>query len=275
MSKISGSVGIKGKNLPADVGMVQAMLNAHVAHLGLRTIVVDRIIGPQTIRAIEEFQRRVVRLGRPDGHVSPDCRTFLALVGRNAALPTSPAGSNNLSGKAWWHANQSKYPNSAKIADLADDFRPKLQAFVAALEAPGATVAVSATRRNKVRAYLMHYSWDIFKNLVMPSAVPGQSGVTIIWDHGDLAKSKAAANEMVSLFGIVFRPSLTSRHIEGLAIDMNISWSGTLAIKNKDGTAVSIEAPRDGSNTTLHKVGKSYGVIKLLTDAPHWSSDGH
>ena len=57
---------------------------------------------------------------------------------------------------------------------------------------------------------------------------------------------------------------------------MTITWEGTLKIKNKSATIVEIGTPRNGAeNTTLHTVGNSYGVKKLLNDAPHWSADGH
>jgi hypothetical protein len=80
---------------------------------------------------------------------------------------------------------------------------------------------------------------------------------------------------MVKLFAIVFKPSLTSRHIAGLAVDMSIQWTGKLALKDAQGKSVSLESPRDGSNTALHAVGASYGVHKLLSDPPHWSDNGH
>jgi hypothetical protein len=181
----------------------------------------------------------------------------------------------NLSGATWWHANQANFPNSARVDDLETDFRGKVQSFLAALGAAGAHVTVSATRRNKIRAYLMHHCWDIAHGLESPSAVPAEPGVTIKWDHGNPAQSKAAAQEMVNLFGIAFRPSLTSLHIPGQAIDMTISWSGTLSIAKKAGPTVAINAPHDGSNPKLHEVGASYGIIKLLSDPPHWSFNGH
>jgi hypothetical protein len=181
----------------------------------------------------------------------------------------------NLSGSAWWRANQAKYPNSTSLADLDADFRAKVNDFLAALKDAGASVTISTTKRNKDRAYLMHYSWAIAKGEISPRNVPAQPGVDIDWDHGDDTASREAAQEMVSLFGMAHQAALTSRHIEGKAIDMNITWSDTLKIKKKDGTVVEIGAPRTGSgNTTLHGVGKTYGVIKLVTDAPHWSTDG-
>jgi hypothetical protein len=275
--KISAPVGEGGANTPADVTIVQNLLNAHAANVGIQRLKVDGSIGSRTISAIRTFQFKVMKLQKPDGRVDPNGRTFTALMHSGTTSPSlgPVAGTDNLSGSAWWHANQAKYPNSASVSDLESSFRTKVEAFIAALQAAGATVSVSATRRNKIRAHLMHYSWDIAKGLIKPSAVPGISGLTIVWDHGTLPKSKSAAAAMVGLFDIVYRPSLTSRHISGTAIDMTISWTGTLKIKNKAGTVVSIDAPRDGSNPKLHTVGKSYGVVKLLSDPPHWSVDGH
>jgi len=48
-----------------------------------------------------------------------------------------------------------------------------------------------------------------------------------------------------------------------------------LAVKDRGGKLQQIGAPRDGSNRALHKVGRSHGVVKLPSDPPHWSSDGH
>ena len=80
---------------------------------------------------------------------------------------------------------------------------------------------------------------------------------------------------MVDLFGIVFQPSLTSRHIRGVAIDMTIDWAGTIRVANAAGNVISLSSPSDGTNTHLHGVGASYGVFKLVSDPPHWSDNGH
>src|SRR5262245_25718788 len=138
--------------------------------------------------------------------------------------PTTPAPAEDptLSGAKWWHANQAKYPNSRKVEDLADGFRENVQAFLDALKAAGANVTISSTRRSKERAYLMHWSWKLLRGEVVAKDIPAQAGVTIKWDHGDETKSRKAAQEMVDLFQIAYQPSLTSRHIEGKAIDMTI-----------------------------------------------------
>lgn len=107
------------------------------------------------------------------------------------------------------------------------------------------------------------------------------AGVDILWDHGDLEKSKAGALELVNGFGLAVpprstnAPSLTSNHIGGKAIDMTIKWSETITVKKKDGSDVKVVYSQNvNSNTVLHSIGESYGVKKLKTDAPHWSHDG-
>ena len=79
---LSASVGNAGRNLPADGKIVQALLNAHINELRpLHALSVDGIVGPKTIQAIIEFQRRVVKIGHPDGRVDPSGQTFHALNG--------------------------------------------------------------------------------------------------------------------------------------------------------------------------------------------------
>ena len=187
--------------------------------------------------------------------------------------PKTPSG-------AGWVA---KFPTSTSTADLVDPFKKNVDDFIAALKAAGATVSIGATLRPAHRAYLMHWSFRIAKEGYSPQKVPATVGVDIDWVHRTLAgqidrkASRAAALEMVTGYGIVYRPSLHSRHTEGKAIDMTITWpSSTLSITPPKGAVVSIASkPRDGGNTELHKVGKAFGVIKLVSDPPHWSSDGH
>lgn len=176
----------------------------------------------------------------------------------------------------------SQFPNSTSIDDLKDPFRGAVKKFVAALNKAGATVSIGATYRPPERAYLMHYSFLIGKNGADPTKVPAMAGVDIDWVHrdakgnADIKASRAAANEMVSGYEIVYAPALTSRHTEGKAIDMDISWGGDLTIDQADGKSTTIKSsPRTGDNADLQTVGAAYGVNKLASDPPHWSSDGH
>src|SRR5690349_4172342 len=183
-----------------------------------------------------------------------------------------------LSGAAW----VAKFPTSTSTLDLVDPFKTKATDFIAALRAAGATVTISATLRPPQRAYLMHWSFRIAKQGYDPTKVPAMTGVDIDWVHRDAKKqvdraaSKSAALDMVKGYGIVYRPALRSRHTEGNAIDMNVAWTSTLTLTPPKGSAVTIKSkPRDGGNTELHAVGRSFGVVKLVSDPPHWSSDGH
>lgn len=182
-----------------------------------------------------------------------------------------------LSGADW----VKQFPTSRDIADLASPFRENVDAFVTALTNAGATVSIAATYRPAERAYLMHYAYRIAREGLDPRQVPARANIDIEWVHRkannqvDLVASRNAAEDMVVAYGIVYRPALNSQHTARLAIDMTISWSGTLSIKNARGAQVEIKGtPRSGQNAELHAVGRTYNVVKLVSDPPHWSSDG-
>jgi hypothetical protein len=178
-----------------------------------------------------------------------------------------------LSGPEW----VSKFPTTNSLYDLAEPFRARATRFIAALRAAHATVTIADTLRPPERAYLMHFSFLVAREGLDPLAVEAMAGVDIQWAHPDAVASKAAAEQMVHGYGVVFKPALRSRHTEGRALDMNIEWQNDLVIARADGSMVTISStPRTGAkNAELHQAGASYGVIKLLTDAPHWSEDGH
>lgn len=182
-----------------------------------------------------------------------------------------------LSGKEW--VNQ--FPTSRDVEDLASPFRENLKRFLQAMRDAGCSITISATYRPKERAHLMHYAFRIAREGLSPVGIPKLEGVDIQWDHRkangqlDLVASRNAAEEMVLAYGIAFKPALSSNHTRRTAIDMTITWSGTLRIKNASGTVVTISSgPRTGQNGTLVKVGATYKVIKLQSDPPHWSENG-
>ncbi len=187
------------------------------------------------------------------------------------------------SGRDW----VSQYRGSDRLEDLRLPFRGYVEAFVGALRAAGATVNINATYRPPKRAYLMHWSWKINRNRISPRDVPAMDGVPISWEHSDAngeysdARSVAAARDMVRGFEMQrlgVAPSLRSRHTVGCGIDMTISWSGDLLIRDAYGELVEIDRlPRTGMNPQLHRVDASYGVIKYNRngrDDPHWSDTG-
>jgi hypothetical protein len=186
------------------------------------------------------------------------------------------------SGTSWvaW-ANQNALASS-KIEDLEASFRAKVKEFIDALEKAGATVDVTETKRSAERAYLFHWSWKIALGKCKPSDASAMNGVDIQWDHGKDDESKKGAQEMVDGFGLAVPPASTnapaptSNHIAGKAVDMSITWTGTIKVKDKTGAEIQMTFIADpNANSALHNVGVTYGVKKLTTDAPHWSFDGH
>jgi hypothetical protein len=194
-----------------------------------------------------------------------------------------------VSGKEWIK----EFPTSDSVEDLEPDFRDKVKAFIAALTDAKAKISISATVRPRQRAYLMHYCWTINKKIDDPATVPafkptsGEHEVDIQWLHKkpggapDVAASRAAAAEMVAAYGMTklkVAPALASNHIFGKALDMSVSWTKTLSIKNKSGKTVNIaSSPRDSTNPDLIKIARTYGVIHLIDvakDPPHWSFNG-
>ena len=198
----------------------------------------------------------------------------------------------SLSGPAWVQ----QFPTSKTLESLEPNFRMKVKEFLSAIVDAGADVTITATRRPRQRAYLMHYSWCIWKHWhgTSPSTVPpfvpksGEAGIDIQWLHKtptggpNLVASVNAAHAMVfgyEINNLHIPPALHSNHVQGKALDMIISWNGPLSIKEKSGAIKHITAaPRNGTNAQLIHVGKTYGVyhlVNVMADPPHWSFNGH
>ncbi len=188
------------------------------------------------------------------------------------------ATGTTLSGAVW----VSRFPTSNSTSTLTPPFRDQANNFINALHRAGASVEISATYRPLQRAYLMHYAYEIARKGLDPKQVPARADVSICWAHVDkdgvfsLSESKKAASEMVKAYHIVHEPALTSNHTKGLAVDMTISWHGTLQITDANGKIIYVSTtPLSGMNTQLWQVGATYHVLKLANDPPHWSADGH
>jgi hypothetical protein len=183
-----------------------------------------------------------------------------------------------LSGIAW----VAKFPTSVSVDDLVSPFRENVEKFIAAIKSAGASLTISATYRPAERAFLMHYAYSIAKDGLSPAKVPSNPAIDIDWVHRtrggriDYTASRKAAQEMVDGYDIAYRPALSSNHTLHLAIDMTIGWTGTLTIVDAAGKAHAItSAPQSGLNSDLIAVGATYKVLKLISDPPHWSQDGH
>ncbi|HEY2010515.1 MAG TPA: hypothetical protein VGH23_16115 [Rhizomicrobium sp.] len=172
-----------------------------------------------------------------------------------------------------------RFPTSASLGDLAEPFQGNAKAFIDALRDAGASVSINATYRPPERAYLMHFcclvagyrdEGKVFHQIA-PGDVPAMQGVDIDWTcGGDPGGARAAAVAMRQGYEIAYPAALVSNHTRRLAIDMTIQFTGAISVKTGHGSLAAAACQSD-----LWPVGKSYGVIKLPSDAPHWSVDGH
>ena len=98
---ITKDVGTGCPNLPADVALVQRLLNDHILQLiPYAMLQVDGLFAPPTADLIEQFQSRVVKMTKPDGVVSTRGQTIRALAsdagqGPNPPKPKQPASGNH------------------------------------------------------------------------------------------------------------------------------------------------------------------------------------
>ncbi len=89
-SIIFASVGQGGANAPADVRVVQRLLNDYIGGKG-RLLDVDGVCGPKTLAAITQFQKDVT--GIVDGRIDPKGRAIKKLAElhlKNAADGINP-----------------------------------------------------------------------------------------------------------------------------------------------------------------------------------------
>lgn len=173
------------------------------------------------------------------------------------------------------------FPVSKDVNVLVEPFRHNVRQFLSALGSAGATMSIISTYQPPERQYIKHYAYAIAKQGRDPESVPAMECLEFTWKRKaadgsySLAESRRFAQSVVDGLGIAYEPALISRHMQGRAIDMHISWEGTLSIRRADGRVVVInDEPRSEANPQLWEVGRSYNVIKLVSDPPHWSSDG-
>ncbi|HWN66614.1 MAG TPA: pesticin C-terminus-like muramidase [Haliangium sp.] len=188
-------------------------------------------------------------------------------------------GNGERSGAQWVRiANANGWSNTTAFSALDASWGPRAEAFVNGLRAAGASVRITAGLRHPNRAFLMHYAWGVAHGQYTPAqanAACRGRGIDIQWDHGNAAASRAAAQALVSAFGLVHQASITSNHVRGLAIDMEIS--GLPASITFNGQTYSTRRGASGSAaaSSVAPIGRANGVIWFgAGDYVHWSQNG-
>lgn len=177
---------------------------------------------------------------------------------------------------AWWCA---QFPTSVRLEDLAPPFRGKAAAFLDAVEAGVGhpCYTISATYRPPERAYLMHWSCMLANSGQDPAHIPAMDGVAIDWTAGgDRAAARAGAAAMVKAYNIAFPAALVSRHTQRRALDVTFTIPSRpkAPYRFTDGAGQTWSFGPNDLNL-LYRFGATFGVIKLESDPPHWSDDGH
>ncbi len=227
------------------------------------------------------------------------------------------ADGTTLSAASVWDAKP-EFRASKDLATLKPDFKSNVEEFQGSLKDAGANYTVNETRRFPSRTYLLYWCVRVAKTNTNTSAVseyitlakeqlknegtnsPGEvtiraraadlqrlaeyPDVPIKWSHPTEAQTKAGAEAMraVGNYSVVAPPG-KSNHIDGNALDMNVSWSGNISIKKKGAgvkTLINTDPRRFSKseglkNEQMIEVGRTYGVINYGGgDEIHWSKTG-
>lgn len=245
---------------------VQSELKSNYVVIDAGDIPHEQVMGEQ-----ERFKESLGALGPVVAAPAPPVS---AADEQKEAAATTTKMDKALSGLHW----VSEFPGDTTTDKLNDPFKKNVEAFIALLEANGATVDINATFRPIKRASLMHWASWIAYGKIKPSQAEDEQNTGIIWDHGDDAKSVKAAKDMSSKAGydIAYPAALHSNHTRGLAIDMTITGLPK-TIKGLPGKkSVDIGSAPPETNGKLHDLAWTYYRIKKhKTDRPHWSVDGH
>ena len=206
-----------------------------------------------------------------------------------------PSQDQRLSGPHWKAIADARWGGAVpNISELQASFGSDLQRFIDMLAANSIIVKPQSGVRPPERAYLFHYCVKVWKGKIKPKDVPAMAGVDIIWDHGDDAVSRAAAEQLADVFELVGVAALKSNHSAGTAMDMVMNFTGnttnTIEYEHNGRTVrrrikVDDEARHDRKNRgkvisniagrELTKAGNDFGIKRAIdNDIVHWSRTG-
>lgn len=104
---MTASVGLKSANKLADVQLIRSLLNAYARKMGLSPITNNKV-DHHYIDLIEHFQKKVIKMGKPDGIVSANRGTFRKLVEFLYSTYTKVSITNPNFGILTWEAEGSE-----------------------------------------------------------------------------------------------------------------------------------------------------------------------
>ncbi len=214
---LSGSVGDKGQNKPADVLLVKTLLNKFTPSFNLSDTKTNTLVGPTTIGVIKKFQQEKAGLANPDGLISVGGKTWKVLNGETPATgaTTTPNETPAASGKDFTHPAAARvniaYSSGGSAHPLNDRATKLLKSILASCNIFSATVtSTKRTFADQARIMLQYYPTY--------AAMSGLYGVETA--NAAFKQGKSRAQFAQWLKERYTRTGRGSNHIPGFAIDV-------------------------------------------------------
>jgi hypothetical protein len=234
--RISGSVGRNGKNDTTDVRTIQNLINQSLP-IPLRPLDSDGKCGPLTIGAIEEIQRRNLRMREPDGRVDPNGATFHFLTshaknGRDSFQIEAKLGPITLEPIRDTHSHQISVP-SPSGSPLGQQSRPpNIDALVARIQHdfPNAHIRITGRGRTVQRqAELMEERRVANRSQFLHVYLPARHITemdTWVTNHPDASEDDTVAAFVDIINRARQRGAVVSNHLSDRARDISIPQGG-------------------------------------------------
>ncbi len=279
MTGLAGAVKLDGGNAAGDVAELQRLLNLRTAALGIGALRTDGVLDPDTKRALASYAVRLLGRSAPATVAPGDAvATALADVTPSALMREGARGREaraRMSG-ADWAGRAAAFADSRDPADLAPLVAVRAARWLRALSAAGARVNVEATKRDPVRAWLIRSARAVAAGALAPGEVMPEQQAPVIWDHGDLDRSRKAAAEMAKAFGTDQPPPEGSPHFDGHVLSMTVGWAGPIALVDGYGATHRLEPPQGGAPVPeLRAIAASYGLRASKDDPRDWIGAEH
>jgi len=183
MASLTRAVGRGAENpIKSEVLLVQQLLNRHRPP-SLKPIDEDGRQGDETCKAIEEFQRRVMKLAKPDGRVDPGGKTFKALCQPPAGLTPPTVAGPAAGGMILSDAGRKLLRGVEALSLTPYDDQSRSKAHITAW-VKGATIGYGHL--------ISRAEWDTYRNGI------SEAGANALFDR-DLAPFEAAVRNSIKV----------------------------------------------------------------------------
>lgn len=164
MFKIQGSVGRGGRNQSMDVRVIQQALNQKIKPLP--PLKVDGIVGPKTQAAIDEFERREMKMARPGGRIEPTGVALSILSGVSAvAAPAAPGGMEDVRREiATMRAKEASAERRRNLDELEDALKKDVSTFSKILKILEKSVGTGRKAARMVDLWIGMKEWGCTAN---------------------------------------------------------------------------------------------------------------